>query len=167
MRHGVALAGLLVVAGLVVGFVDLLRPGADQTHIGLFFSRVGTSGSGGFFTVLHRKLDENLASFQNRAWVWLAVICAATLPWLLVARHLRRMLDWPGAAWRATTASLLVLLVLGYGLKDSGIAVPAVMLYVILAAVAALVAERLPTGEAAAAESAAADDERHGIMRGA
>jgi hypothetical protein len=167
VRHGVALAGLLVVAGLAVGFVDLLRPGADQTHIGVFFQRVGTGGSGGFFTVLHRKLDENLASFHDRAWVWLAVICAATLAWLLVARHLRRILDWPGAAWRATTASLLVLLVLGYGLKDSGIAVPAVMLYVILATVAALVAERLPVGVPDVPDSPAAAHPNPGIMPGA
>jgi hypothetical protein len=155
VRHWFALVGLLVLAGLVVGFVDLLRPGRDQTHIGLFFQRVGGEGSGSFFTVIHRKLDENFASFHDRAWVWLAVIGAATLVWLFTAGHLRRRMDWPAAAWRATTASLGVLLVLGYALKDSGIAVPAVMLYVILAAVAGLVAERLPVGGAGPPEAAA------------
>jgi hypothetical protein len=143
-RHVLALAGIVVLSGLLVGFVDLLRPGSNQTHIGLFFQQVGGQGSGNFFTVVHRKLDENLATWSIRAWVVLTFVAVGTLAWLLLREHLRDRIAWPRDAWRATVWSLGVLLVLGYGFKDSGIAVPAVMLYVILGATAALVGGRGP-----------------------
>jgi hypothetical protein len=59
---------------------------------------------------------------------------------LLLRGGLRARLSWPPDAWRATVWSLGVLLVLGYAFKDSGIAVPAVMLFVLLGVLAGLLA---------------------------
>jgi hypothetical protein len=144
VRHVVMLAGIIVLSGLVVGAVDLLRPGSNQTHIGVFFQQVGGRGSSDFFTVIHRKLDENFASFSVRSWVVLTLVGIGTLAWLIDRGHLRDRLAWPADAWRATTWSMGVLLVLGYAFKDSGIAVPAVMLFVLLAGVTGLLAGRGP-----------------------
>jgi hypothetical protein len=177
--HLAVLAGVVVVIGLLVGFVDLLRPGSDQTHIGLFFQRVGGQGSGDFFTVIHRKLNENFASFSTRAWVVLALVGLATLAWLVGSGRLERALAWPREAWRATVGSLVVLIVLGYGFKDSGIAVPAVMVYVVLATVTALLARAAPgpepdpapesdePGEPGAADTGSASDPRPGEVQDA
>jgi len=170
-RHLAALAGVVVVIGLLVGFVDLLRPGSDQTHIGLFFQRVGGQGSGDFFTVIHRKLNENFASFSTRAWVVLALVGLTTLAWLVASGRLERALAWPQEAWRATVGSLVVLLVLGYAFKDSGIAVPAVMTYVVLATVTALLARAAPQPATAGApvtvDAGSASDPRPGEVQDA
>jgi hypothetical protein len=163
---------VVVVIGLLVGFVDLLRPGSDQTHIGRFFHRVGGQGSGDFFTVIHRKLNENFASFSTRAWVLLALVGLATLAWLVGSGRLERALAWPPEAWRATVGSLVVLIALGYAFKDSGIAVPAVMTYVVLATVTALLAgaaepepEPEAIGAAGAADPGSASDPRPGEVQ--
>ncbi len=140
VRHVVALACLVLLSGLVVGFVDLLRPSSNQTHIGLFFQQIGGRGSGNFFTVIHRKLDENFASYSIRPWIVLTLVGLGTIAWLLLRGGLRARLSWPPDAWRATVWSLGVLLVLGYGFKDSGIAVPAVMLLVLLGVLAGVLA---------------------------
>jgi len=153
VRHVFALACVVILSGLVVGFVDLLRPSSNQTHIGLFFQQVGGRGSGDFFTVIHRKLDENFASYSVRPWVVLTIVGVGTIGWLLLHGGLRERIAWPPDAWRATVWSLGVLLVLGYAFKDSGIAVPAVMLFVLLGVLAGVLAGLGPPTQAAGSAS--------------
>ena len=75
-------------AAFVVGFVDLLRPPDQRTHIGRFFSQVGREGFTGLFKVLHRKLDANLASFSTARLIWvLPIVCAAPCLHLGVGSH--------------------------------------------------------------------------------
>lgn len=166
LRHVFALACVVLLSGLAVGFVDLLRPSSNQTHIGLFFQQIGGRGSGNFFTVIHRKLDENFASYAIRPWIVLTLVGVGTIAWLLLRGGLRARLSWPPDAWRATVWSLGVLLVLGYAFKDSGIAVPAVMLLVLLGVLAGVLAGvgpptrefgSAPTSPAAVEEPVATD----------
>ena len=60
----------VVAAALLVGFVDLLRPPDQRTHIGRFFSQVGRDGFSGLFKVLHRKADTNFGSFSTARLLW-------------------------------------------------------------------------------------------------
>ena len=145
VRHVIALGVILVAAGLSVGFVDLLRPAQQRTHIGQFFSQVGNHGWSGFTMVIGRKINENLETFSNTGWLLLLVAGLALLVFLAwgPTQSLRRLLDGPPAA-RATAASLATLMILGYAFKDSGIAVPAMMLGVTVAALAFVVRRRDP-----------------------
>ena len=163
VRHVFALACMVLLSGLVVGFVDLLRPSSNQTHIGLFFQQVGGRGSGDFFTVIHRKLDENFASYSIRPWVVLTIVGVGTIGWLLLRGGLRARISWPPDAWRATVWSLGVLLVLGYAFKDSGIAVPAVMLLVLLGVLAGVLAGVGPAVAEPASVESDEEDEREPV----
>jgi len=163
VRHVFALACVVLLSGLVVGFVDLLRPSSNQTHIGLFFQQVGGRGSGDFFTVIHRKLDENFASYSIRPWVVLTIVGVGTIGWLLLRGGLRARISWPPDAWRATVWSLGVLLVLGYAFKDSGIAVPAVMLLVLLGVLAGVLAGVGPAVAEPASVESDEEDEREPV----
>ena len=145
VRHVIALGVILVVAGLTVGFVDLLRPAKQRTHVGQFFSQVGNHGWSGFTMVIGRKISENLETFSNTGWLLLIVAGLALLALLAwgPTRSLGRLRDGPPAA-RATAASLATLMILGYAFKDSGIAVPAMMLGVTIAALAFVVPDESP-----------------------
>ena len=127
-RTVVLLGVTLVGAALVVGFVDLLRPPDSRTHIGRFFSQVGRDGFAGFFKVVRRKLDANLASFSTARMEWLLPVVAALflLLWLLPGLRLRSVVR-ESRLLRQTAIALAVLTVLGYSLNDSGISIPALM----------------------------------------
>ena len=136
-RHVVGLAAILVSTGLAVGFVDLLRPAKQRTHIGRFFTQVVNHGWSGFLMVIQRKAAANFETFSNTGWQLLIIVSLAVLAFLAFgpARSLRRLQN-SSSAVRATAASLATLMVLGYAFKDSGIAVPAMMLGVTMAVLA-------------------------------
>ncbi|HEY3671413.1 MAG TPA: hypothetical protein VGN51_10805 [Acidimicrobiia bacterium] len=125
----VAILGVvLVVAGLVVGFADYLRPRDQQTHVGRFFDELLNGASGDSFLTIRRKLDANLASFGGTKLLWVLPV-VALLAWFLwrargsVIRPLYRSVP----AIRQTVLALAVVALLGYALNDSGVAIPAVM----------------------------------------
>ncbi|HEX4778568.1 MAG TPA: hypothetical protein VFW74_17470 [Acidimicrobiia bacterium] len=141
VRTVVGLGALAVVTGVVIGFVDLARPAASRTHVGRFFEQVGNEGWHGFTLVIHRKADESLATFGHSVWT----------PMTLGILVFLALLAWSAPRWldaiearvptlRAVLVALLVLLVLGVALKDSGIAVPGMMLGVANAALVFLAA---------------------------
>jgi hypothetical protein len=156
-----ALAGVLVVSGLAIGFLDLLRPADERTHIGRFFEQVGRDGLGGLFLVVRRKAGENLASFGHTIFVWMIPVAVGfAVIYLLVAKPgtvaglVRRV-----KTFKATMLALCVTAVLGYLLNDSGVAIPAMMAVVVECAVVFLVAREqrrvpdpIPSGEAARRE---------------
>jgi len=135
-RTVLALGGVLVLSGVVVGVIDLLRPGNQQTHVGRFFDTIGGGGSSSTLTVLHRKADEAIRTFGEVQWFLVIAAIIAVTVYLCV---------WRGAPLRAaaervptlvpTGVALVVLAVLGVGVNDSGIAVPGMMLTVAGAAV--------------------------------
>ena len=145
VRNVLALGAILVGAGLLVGFVDLSRPADQRTHIGRFFAQVGNHGWSGFSMVIGRKASANFETFSNTGWMLLIVASLALLAFLAwgPAQSLRQLRDAPRSA-RATAASLATLMTLGYVFKDSGIAVPAMMLGVTVAVLAFVVRGEIP-----------------------
>lgn len=136
VRTVLALGGVLVLSGVVVGVIDLLRPGDQQTHVGRFFDTIGGGGSSSTLTVIHRKADEAIRTFGEVQWFLVIAAVVAVTIYLCV---------WRGAPLRLaaervptlvpTGVALVVLAVLGVALNDSGIAVPGMMLTVAAAAV--------------------------------
>jgi hypothetical protein len=130
-RTVLALGGVLVLSGVVVGVIDLFRPGDQQTHVGRFFDTIGGGGSSSMLTVIHRKADEAIRTFGELHWFLVIVAVVAVTVSLCV---------WRGAPLRVaaervptlvrTGIALVVLAVLGVALNDSGIAVPGMMLTV-------------------------------------
>jgi len=145
----------VVAAALLVGFVDLLRPPDQRTHIGRFFSQVGRDGFGGLFKVLHRKLDANLASFSSARLMWVLPIVGALLVffWLSGRTHARRLIrETP--VLRQGLVALAVLMVLGYALNDSGISIPALMAVVLECVAVYVVLQHAPAESEATEKSA-------------
>ena len=136
--------------GVVValGLLDLTRDASHRTHLGRLFERVGDQGSGGFTTVVNRKLDANLATLSHSVWritivpiVLLALYVAWRMPERLAALRARLPALAPCAVGIAAAA------VLGYALNDSGIAVPGVMLSIFTPAMAFLLLRTPEPGE--------------------
>jgi hypothetical protein len=135
VKSVLALAGILLASGLVVGFLDLLRPRNQRSHVGRFFEKVGNEGFSGFSSVIERKSGENAATFSSTIYLVLIliVVVAGLLLWLRPPRPLARVISRIPTL-RAASASLAVLILLSYGLNDSGLAIPAIMLALVTAA---------------------------------
>ena len=127
-----AAATVLVVIGF--GALDLLRPESQQTHLGRLLSDIGANGAGAFETVVLRKLNANLSVLNTSIWtLMLPLVFAAVAfvfwwaPWRLrtIAERIPEE--------RAAVAGLIVAMVLGFALNDSGISVPGIMLGVVSA----------------------------------
>jgi hypothetical protein len=118
----------VVAAAFIVGFVDLLRPPDQRTHIGRFFSQVGRDGFSGLLKVLHRKADANLASFSTARLMWVLPIAGVFVIfiWLSDRTNVRRVVS-ETLVFRQGLVALAVLMLLGYALNDSGISIPALM----------------------------------------
>lgn len=139
-----------VSVGLVIGFVDLLRPPASRTHVGRFFERVGTDGWHGFALVIHRKANQSLGTLRHSMWtpMTLGGVLFLVLVLLYVQRERGRRgrrglgelrdLRWSAPVLWPFVVGVPALLVLGFALKDSGIAVPGMMLVVLTSAAAYL-----------------------------
>jgi hypothetical protein len=129
----VALLGVVLVAsGLVVGIVDMLRPASQQTHVGRLFDRVTHDGFSSFAVVIRRKATENFDALTSTRLIWLLPIGLALLAYLWWQRStgLRELIHEQSAIRHALVA-FAVTAVLGYGLNDSGIAIPALMVVVL------------------------------------
>jgi hypothetical protein len=140
------LVGILLASGLVVGFLDLLRPSDQRTHVGRFFEKVGNEGFSGFSTVIERKSGENAATFSSTIYLVLIVVvlAAGVALWLRPPRPLATAVARVPTL-RAAALSLTVLILLSYGLNDSGLAIPAIMLALVAVTATYLVAD-VPAG---------------------
>jgi hypothetical protein len=143
VKAALALVGILFVSGLAVGFLDLLRPRDQRSHVGRFFEKVGNEGFSGFSSVIERKGGENAATFSNAIYLVLilVVVVAALLLWFRPPRPLAGALSRVPTL-RAASASLALLIALSYGLNDSGLAIPAIMLSLVAATASYLIFER-------------------------
>jgi len=135
-RTIVALGGVLVLSGVLVGVIDLLRPGDQQTHVGRFFDTIGGGGSSSTLTVIHRKADEAIRTFGELHWFLVIAAVLAVTVYLCFARGAPLRVAAERVPTLVPTATALaVLAVLGLALNDSGIAVPGMMLSVAGAAI--------------------------------
>lgn len=136
---------LLIAAGtaavlVTFALVDLARPEESRTHLGRLAAKVLDADDGGVTTVLRRKLESNIGILTSSVWTWVIPIALAFLTFLVWRRpgSLRSVEErFPGL--RAGLIGALVAGVIGFLLNDSGIAVPAMMLAVVLPHVAYLI----------------------------
>ncbi|MGQ0744942.1 MAG: hypothetical protein ACT4OS_11540 [Acidimicrobiales bacterium] len=128
---GLALAAVAALA--VFAGVDLARPPASRTHLGRLVESISSGGADALWLVLRRKLSANLSILTNSIWPWLVPAALAFLVFLnrspgsLLARATEAE---PGR--RAALAALGVAGLVGFALNDSGVALPAMMLAVVL-----------------------------------
>jgi len=134
LKAVLAMVGILLVSGLAVGFLDLLRPHDQRSHVGRFFEKVGNEGFSGFSSVIERKGGENAATFSSTIYLVLivVVVLAGVLLWLRPPRPLAGVISRVPTL-RPASISLAVLIVLSYGLNDSGLSIPAIMLALVAA----------------------------------
>lgn len=134
-RTVLGLAAAAVVAVGLAAAIDLARPARDRTHLGRLLTNARERGVSEITDVILRKLNRNLDTWTTSAWrsmFVIGVLFAAYLWWRARPR-VRRLVDRVPEL-RAGLVGFAVLTVLGYALNDSGVAIPAVTLYVFVAA---------------------------------
>lgn len=119
-------------AVLVFATIDLSRPPHRRTHLGRLFETTGSRGWSGFWTVIQRKLSENLDVLFTSIWLIIVMVVLAFLAYLF-ARHRERLrgIVQRVPEMRAVFIGFTILAVLGFAVNDSGIAIPGVMLAVL------------------------------------
>ncbi len=129
------LAGLVitgVTAVVALGFLDLLRPAGQRTHLGRLFEQIGSDGLRPFTDAVQRKIAENLSVIPTSIWIPLVPAVLAFYAWLAYGSSPRlEAIRFRAPEMRPAFVGLLVAAVLGMALNDSGIAVPAMMLGVL------------------------------------
>jgi hypothetical protein len=144
-RRLAAVGAGAVTAVLALGFLDLRRPAAQRTHLGRLFEQIGHEGLRPFTDAVQRKIAENLSVIPTSVWIPLVPSVLAFLAWLAYGSSPRlEAIRSRAPEMRPAFVGVLVAGVLGMGLNDSGIAVPAMMLGVLNPVVVRLA---LHTGE--------------------
>jgi hypothetical protein len=155
--------GIAAVAALALAAAaDLARPAQDRTHLGRLVTNARDRGISEITDVIGRKLGRNLDTWTTTAWrsmLVIGVLFAAYLAWRArprVAALVRRAPEM-----RASLIGFAVLAVLGYAVNDSGAAIPAVMLYVFVAAMVGMLirgSEPPDSGDQSPASTSASTD---------
>ncbi|MBK9178307.1 MAG: hypothetical protein IPM45_01820 [Acidimicrobiales bacterium] len=123
--------------------IDLGRPTDQRTHLGRFVERLTEGGAG---PILQRKLEANLSILTSSVWAYLIPVglaFLAFLTWRPTGRLGLLQERVPGL--RACLVGALVAGLLGFALNDSGVAVPAMMLVVLLPYLSVLAVRSLPS----------------------
>lgn len=153
-RTVVWLAVAAVGAVVLAAAVDLARPARDRTHLGRLLTNARDRGVSEITDVILKKLGRNLDTWTSSAWRSMLVIgllFAAYLWWR--ARPRGRALVAAVPELRASLIGFTVLAIGGYALNDSGVAIPAVTLYVFVAVMVGLLMRiEPPSGAEPAAE---------------
>lgn len=143
-------------AVMAIAFADYLRPEQSQTHLGRF---VGQILDGTAMTIIQRKLSANLKVLTTSVLTVLAIVLVAVLVW--------QWLNRSSAGWRyvrerapyaaAAVIAVLVMAFVGFAVNDSGIAVTAAALSVVVPPLMGILAERHVGAAAPATDTAAGD----------
>ena len=126
---GLASAGVLVAAAVMV--LDWLRGSGSRTHLGDFVQSVIDGEALGIVT---RKLDQSLGILVSYPVSWLAVVALGLVVLVVVRRPRWSAGLWRHSGLRPAWVAGLVAVVLAWALNDSGIAVVALALTVLIAA---------------------------------
>jgi hypothetical protein len=140
-RTVLGLGGAAVLLLVVAAAVDLARPARDRTHLGRLVTNARDRGISEITDVIVRKLERNLDTWTTSAWrtmLAIGVVFVAILLWKARPRLAALLAEVPEL--RASLAGFGVLTVLGYAFNDSGVAIPAVTLYVFVAALCGMAA---------------------------
>jgi len=135
LRTVVIIGAAIAAVGVVATAIDLSRPREDRTHLGRYVTRIQDNGIGEGWSVIHRKLDTNLASLGTGILGLVLLVAVLVFVGLWVWRR-----DWLTVLfaripeWRAACVGFAVLAVLGFAFNDSGITVPGIMLVVLVSA---------------------------------
>lgn len=125
----VLVSGAMLVMGIAV--LDYLRPEQDRTHLGRF---VGQLGNGTALTIIKRKLAANWHVLTGSVLSVLAVVLLAVVLWQWLDRSSagRRYVARYAPYAPAAVVAVLVMSLVGFAVNDSGIAVTAAALAVVL-----------------------------------
>jgi hypothetical protein len=133
--YGGATVALLTIFALI----DVSRPEDQRTHLGRLVDSTAGGGWDSFWTVIQRKVSENLATLSS-VWAWavpILVVAAGLLLFSIPGRVNGLLERLP--TLRPAAIGLAVLAVLGYALNDSGVAVPGMMLVVLVPSLVILI----------------------------
>jgi len=146
-----ALIGLAAAATIaVVAYLDWRNPTADRSHLGRFVQQVI---DGEATTIVQRKLEANLRAFRNYLLALIVPIGFAFVVLVLMrpvasrAAALGRAYD-RSLTLRSGVIAVLVTLGIGFAVNDSGIAIPAVALFVAIPLILAASVRALELDEA-------------------
>ena len=144
-------------AVIAFGFIDLTRPADQRTHLGRLFQTTGSEGWSGLWTVIQRKVVENLSVLFTSTWLLMVLLVLGFLAYMYSRRRerLHGIVEWVPEL-RASLIGFTIIAILGFGLNDSGIAVPGMMLTVLNASVITLLVatrSRVPPADLPPAES--------------
>ncbi len=146
---GVGVVTVVVLA--IFGALDVARAPEDQTHLGrLIDQTLGDEGFAGLGTVLERKVNANLNILFSSVWALVIPAALAFLAFLIwrPPRFLRNLfVHVPGM--RGCVIGVLATGVIGGVVNDSGIAIPAIMLTLLLPHVAYVIVEAHSSGAVA------------------
>jgi hypothetical protein len=127
-RRIAAAIGATLVALAAFALVDLSRPAANRTHLGRLVADPGQLGE-----VVRRKLLSNLHILTSSVWTLIIPVALAFLILLAVRPPgLLNAIQRQTPGLRACLVGGLLAGILGFAVNDSGVAVPAVMLAVLL-----------------------------------
>jgi hypothetical protein len=141
IRLRAALLGLVaaVIAVAAFGLFDLTRPSDKRTHLGRLFETTESRGWSGFWTVIERKIYENLSVLLRSTWLLVVLTVLGFLAYVYSRRRerLRAIVEWVPELG-ASFVGFAIVAVLGFALNDSGIAIPGMMLSVFNATIITL-----------------------------
>jgi hypothetical protein len=129
-RRVIAAAAAAIAVVSVLALIDLARPASSRTHLGRFVSSIG---NGDAFETLHRKAVTNVHVLTGTFFAFLVPILV--VGFVIVVTRRRGLVAEVQArepAVRAALVSSVVLGLLGWALNDSGIAIPAMMIGVVV-----------------------------------
>jgi hypothetical protein len=135
VREVVAVSAAAFGMLVMVAFIDLARPDADQTHLARLAQHIVDQRWSPFFSSLTRRWSASFGSGQTGAWVVFALLVGLVAVYLAV-RVVGRRRTSPAVpllapAEQAAAIGLAVLAALGLVANDSSFAVPATMLLII------------------------------------
>ncbi len=144
-RRVVVAAAAPVVLLALSAVADLARAPEARTHLGRFVALAADQGVPGVVTVIERKLHANLSILLSSVWTLIVPFALAFIAFLAwrQPRFLRRAQQGvPGL--RACLIGALVLGVLGSIVNDSGVAIAATVLTIVLPYVTVLIVRTAP-----------------------
>jgi hypothetical protein len=157
LRTAVLGLGAAFIALVAFGLFDLTRPSDKRTHLGRLFETTESRGWSGLWTVIERKIYENLSVLLRSTWLLVVLVGLAFIAYVF-SRHrnrLRAIVEWVPEL-RASFLGFAIVATLGFAVNDSGIAIPGMMLSVFTPTVVALLVaahRRVPPREPAPPEA--------------